>query len=501
MAHYFDENIGERKPLYGLYAQRQRSIAETPNYMSMGPANAPPAQVEDEEDGINCSPCCDDDNVRRALRAIWLGQVLSLCLCGTGVSSQLLSNAGINAPAAQNLTNYFLLACVYGTALVWRGDRDDGFIAVLKTRGWKYFILALIDVEANYMIVYAYKYTTVTSVQLLDCMTIPTVLLLSWLFLSVRYLLSHIIGVCICLLGIACLIYADILQEKGSIGGSDRPLGDLLCISGSVLYAVSNVSEEFLVKQHSRIEYLAMVGTFGTFIAAIQSAILEHNTLASISWTWPHIGSFALYALCMFIFYSMFTVVLQRTSALMINLATLTADFYSLLFALFLFKDSFHFLYFVSFVVTLSGSLLYTLRPTEVRDADEPRRVCPVFSRVVIVVIVASRRLMGARGAVLIFLLHPFHPHLPHRIHLRCIWGIRIQDSAQSMEAEQQLMLTAHPLCQPEMEDWPRRGLDRLNLNLNLKPQPRCHQFQHYGYNLCHIPMLTRVIGEIGNKI
>ncbi|CAJ0565355.1 unnamed protein product, partial [Mesorhabditis spiculigera] len=379
MAHYFDENIGERKPLYGLYAQRQRSIAETPNYMSMGPANAPPAQVEDEEDGINCSPCCDDDNVRRALRAIWLGQVLSLCLCGTGVSSQLLSNAGINAPAAQNLTNYFLLACVYGTALVWRGDRDDGFIAVLKTRGWKYFILALIDVEANYMIVYAYKYTTVTSVQLLDCMTIPTVLLLSWLFLSVRYLLSHIIGVCICLLGIACLIYADILQEKGSIGGSDRPLGDLLCISGSVLYAVSNVSEEFLVKQHSRIEYLAMVGTFGTFIAAIQSAILEHNTLASISWTWPHIGSFALYALCMFIFYSMFTVVLQRTSALMINLATLTADFYSLLFALFLFKDSFHFLYFVSFVVTLSGSLLYTLRPTEVRDADEPRRVCPCF--------------------------------------------------------------------------------------------------------------------------
>ena len=69
------------------------------------------------------------------------------------------------------------------------------------------------------MIVYAYQFTTLTSVQLLDCSTIPTVMLLSWLFLSVRYLISHIVGVCVCLVGIACLIWADILDDKGAAGG------------------------------------------------------------------------------------------------------------------------------------------------------------------------------------------------------------------------------------------------------------------------------------------
>lgn len=44
-------------------------------------------------------------------------------------------------------------------------------------------------------------------------------MLLSWLFLSVRYLISHIIGVAICLLGTTLIIYADISDGKGLEGG------------------------------------------------------------------------------------------------------------------------------------------------------------------------------------------------------------------------------------------------------------------------------------------
>ena len=116
--------------------------------------------------------------------------------------------------------NYFLLCFVYCTALFCKGG-DDGLVEVLRRRWWKYLLLAFIDVEANYMIVYAYQFTSLTSVQLLDCSTIPTVMLLSWLFLSVRYLISHIVGVCVCLVGIACLIWADILDEKGDTGGKN----------------------------------------------------------------------------------------------------------------------------------------------------------------------------------------------------------------------------------------------------------------------------------------
>ncbi|EPB67616.1 hypothetical protein ANCCEY_13290 [Ancylostoma ceylanicum] len=310
----------------------------------------------------------DPTPISRTFRSIALGQVLSLCLCGTGISSQLLSNRGVNAPAAQSFTNYFLLCFVYCTALSCKAG-EQGLLGVLRRRGLQYFLLALIDVEANYMIVYAYQFTNLTSVQLLDCSTIPMVLLLSWLFLSVRYLISHIIGVCICLIGIACLIWADILDEKGSIGGNHRVVGDLLCLGGAMLYAVANVSEEFLVKQHSRMEYLGMVGLFGSLISGVQLAVLEHKNLAQLDWSAATIGCFILFAVSMFIFYSLVTVVLQKTSALMFNLSTLTADFYSLLFGLFLFKDTFHYLYFVSFLVVVTGSVIYSIRETQVSSS------------------------------------------------------------------------------------------------------------------------------------
>ena len=35
----------------------------------------------------------------------------------------------------------------------------------MKERGWKYFFLALFDVEANFLVVKAYQYTNLTSIQ------------------------------------------------------------------------------------------------------------------------------------------------------------------------------------------------------------------------------------------------------------------------------------------------------------------------------------------------
>lgn len=65
---------------------------------------------------------------------------------------------------AQSFLNYFFLAFVYGLIVVFRtGDRN--FVKVMSQRGWKYFLLAFIDVQANYLIVYAYQFTNLTSIQ------------------------------------------------------------------------------------------------------------------------------------------------------------------------------------------------------------------------------------------------------------------------------------------------------------------------------------------------
>lgn len=52
------------------------------------------------------------------------------------------------------------------------------------------------------------------SPQLLDCFVIPVVLLLSWFFLLVRYKAVHFVGVGVCLLGMGCMVGADVLVGR-----------------------------------------------------------------------------------------------------------------------------------------------------------------------------------------------------------------------------------------------------------------------------------------------
>jgi len=47
------------------------------------------------------------------------------------------------------------------------------------------------------------------STQVLDCFSTISVLVLSWIFLKVRYECIHYSGVLTCLAGIACLVVAD----------------------------------------------------------------------------------------------------------------------------------------------------------------------------------------------------------------------------------------------------------------------------------------------------
>lgn len=51
---------------------------------------------------------------------------------------------------------------------------------------------------------------------------------------------------------------------------SDVVLGDGLVLLSAVLYAVSNVCQEYTVKNLSRVEFLGMMGLFGTLISGIQ---------------------------------------------------------------------------------------------------------------------------------------------------------------------------------------------------------------------------------------
>ncbi|KAK3747918.1 hypothetical protein QZH41_008368, partial [Actinostola sp. cb2023] len=193
----------------------------------------------------------------------------------------------------------------------------------------------------------------------LDCFSLPTVLVLSFLVLKVRYKCVHYVSVAICLVGIACLVTADYFGSRNYGPGSNQALGDVLVLCGSVLYGLSNVAQEFLVKTYSNVEFLGMIGLAGTIISGIQMSILERHELVEIKWTYEVGLYFFGFAACLFLLYTLMPVALKISSAMVVNLSLLTADFYTLIIGAFVFKYKFSPLYFIAFSLVVVGLVIY----------------------------------------------------------------------------------------------------------------------------------------------
>jgi len=259
-------------------------------------------------------------------------------------------------------------------------------------RSWKYVLLALIDVEANFLVVKSYEYTTYAMVTILDCFATPCVVILSFFILKTRYRPVHIIGVLLCLGGIAALVATEISYFEGGGGGGEvnttgggeggeggegshgiagpQPaLGCSLCLAGAFLYAVSNVGQEKMVIDYHRYEFLAFLGLFGSVISGVQVAITEREALANMEVNLEAVGLFAGFALAMFAFYSLTPILLEMAGAAFLNISLLTSDFLAIVVSVFLFHYVPTYSYYISFVATVGGLVVYNLRPTRRRKA------------------------------------------------------------------------------------------------------------------------------------
>ncbi|CAL8352609.1 unnamed protein product [Lota lota] len=310
--------------------------------------------------------------IRQLAKTLAMGQGLALLICGTAITSQYLaSDYHVNTPMLQSLLNYVLLCVTYTPMLFFRTG-DGNVLHILKRRGWKYFLMGLVDMEANYTVVKAYQYTTLTSIQLLDCFIIPVLMVLSWWVLKTRYRPVHYVAVVICLLGVGAMVGADLLAGRDQGSTSNILLGDGLVLVSATLYAISNVCQEYTVKNLSRVEFLGMLGLFGTVFSTIQMVILERHELSKIQWSWQISLLFVAYAMCMYVLYSCMPVVVKLTSATSVNLSLLTADVFSLFCGLFLFHYSFSPLYLIALVVILLGFITFNAVPLPTSTPSPP---------------------------------------------------------------------------------------------------------------------------------
>ncbi|XP_057499620.1 uncharacterized protein LOC130783875 [Actinidia eriantha] len=289
---------------------------------------------------------------KKTLVGLGLGQLLSLLITSTGFSSSELARKGINAPTSQSFLNYVLLALVYGGILLYRRK-------ALQAKWYYYVLLGLVDVEANFLVVKAYQYTSITSVMLLDCWSIPSVIFLTWFFLKTKYRYRKFIGVGICVVGLVLVVFSDVHAQDRS-GGSNPLKGDMLVIAGSTLYAISNVSEEFFVKTADRVELMAMLGFFGAIISACQISILERNELKSIHWSSGAVLPFVGFSMAMFLFYSGVPILLKISGSTMLNLSLLTSNMWTVLIRIFAYHEKVDWMYFIAFAAVAVGLVVYS---------------------------------------------------------------------------------------------------------------------------------------------
>ncbi|GAB5360862.1 hypothetical protein AAMO2058_000663800 [Amorphochlora amoebiformis] len=295
---------------------------------------------------------------KKRIKIALMWQGVSVLLTGTAVFSQLLADEGVNLPTTQSFLNYLVLGLLFGSKMYLRGESP-------REPWWKYCVIAFCDVQGNFLLVLAYQYTSIISVQLLDCFTIPVVMILSCKLLGARYRRMHLVGACTALVGLCMLVTADSIEGRTTSTTPARSplLGDMLVITGASLYGVSNIGQEFMVKERDRIEFLAHLGAFGAIISGIQMGALESRQIRSLILN----GSLTIFIyfigfnLCLLGMYLSVPVILETSSAAFMNLSLLTADFYSLVVALLLFSAKPSVLYFAAFGIIVSGLAIYNV--------------------------------------------------------------------------------------------------------------------------------------------
>ena len=287
-----------------------------------------------------------------------LSQALAVSITGTNTLSSLLAGEGTSIPAFQSLFNYVLLNIIYSSTTIYKYGFKR-WLRLLKTDGWRYFILAFCDVQGNYFTVLAYRYTTILSAQLINFWAIAVVVIISLIFLKVRYHIAQYAGILICCGGLGMLVASD--HITGSNGGQavDAVKGDLFALVGATCYGFSNVFEEFLVSKRPMYEVIGQLAFWGMFINGVQAAIFDRHSFQIATWNGKVGGYLVGYTLILSWFYSAAPVVFRMASAAFFNIGLLTGNFWGVIVGIQVFHLHVHWMYPVAFVLIMGGHFVY----------------------------------------------------------------------------------------------------------------------------------------------
>jgi len=300
-----------------------------------------------------------------------LSQALAITQTGTNTITTLLVDVGTNIPAFQSLFNYVNLVLIYTSFTIYKYG-FKGWLKLIYKDGWRYFILAFWDVEGNYFTVLAYRYTTILSAQLINFWAIAVVVVISLLFLHVRYHIAQYAGILIACGGLGLLVASD--HITGSNGGpaANAVKGDLFALLGATCYGLSNVFEEFLVSKRPMYEVIGQLGFWGMFINGVQAAIFDKESFRTATWNGQVAGYLVGYTLLLTWFYTIAPIVFRMASAAFFNIGLLTGNFWGVIVGIKIFHDHIHYLYPIAFVMIIGGHFVYYGTEGVLGEAKKP---------------------------------------------------------------------------------------------------------------------------------
>ncbi|KAL8729616.1 MAG: hypothetical protein Q9181_004940 [Wetmoreana brouardii] len=304
-----------------------------------------------------------------------LGQILALCITSTNTFSSLLASHGTSIPAFQTLLNYILLNIIYTPYTLYRRGPRNYFRNLLLKDGWKYIILSFLDVQGNYFTVLAYRYTTILSAQLINFFAIVTVVAVSFLFLHVRYHVTQVAGILICIGGVGILIASDHITGASSLDHKSKGSqvkGDLFALLGATCYGFSNVAEEFLTSKRPLYEVVGQIGFWGMLINGVQAAIFDRASFRTAVWDGKTGGYLTGYTLILSLFYSLAPLMFRLASAAFFNISLLTGNFWGVCIGVKVFHLHIHWMYPIAFVCIVGGLLVYFIGKRVLGEARKP---------------------------------------------------------------------------------------------------------------------------------
>ncbi|KAI4720600.1 DUF914-domain-containing protein [Aureobasidium sp. EXF-10727] len=300
-----------------------------------------------------------------------LTQVIALAQTGTNTLTSLINARGTSIPAFQTFFNYVLLNIVYTSFTIYKYGLSRWAKMVVKD-GWRFFILAFLDVEGNYFIVLAYKYTNLLSAQLFSFWTVIVVVVISLVILKVRYHLAQYGGIVLACGGFALLIASDYITKSNNYAPSNALKGDLFCLLAQTLYGFSNTFEEFLVSKRPMYEVIGQLAFWGMFINGVQAAIFDRHSIQEAHWDGQIIGYIVGYTLLLFIFYSLAPIVFRMSSAAFFNIGLLTGTFWGIVVGTQVLGYHIHYLYPIAFVLIILGHFVYYGTEGVLGEAKKP---------------------------------------------------------------------------------------------------------------------------------